>query len=99
VAAADGVRVVIVSVAPARRNPYRYQPRGLRSCYSRHHLQTLLQPPIEPTRRFLCRTLRHKRAGELRLSCTQCRLGQREMDEVALGETAAAAMRDVTHTL
>jgi hypothetical protein len=96
VAAADGVGVVIVSVAPARSAA---NHRPLHSCYSRHHLQTLLQPPIEPTRGFLCCTLRHKRASELRFSCTQCRLGQREMDEVALGETATAAMRDVTHTL
>src|SRR5262249_9690074 len=67
-------------------------PRRSASRGRTHDLQALLQSPIKPARRFLCRALGDERAREMRLLRTQRRLREREMDEVALGETAATAM-------
>jgi hypothetical protein len=68
------------------------------SCHrGHHHPQALLQQAIESARWFLCCTFRHQSAGETRLLRAQCRLGERKMDEIALGEATATAMRDAAH--
>src|SRR5262249_19722700 len=64
---------------------------GARSSQALHHQH------IEPAVPFSFRALRHQSARETRAARTQCRLGEREMDEVALSEAAAAAMRDAAH--
>ncbi len=63
----------------------------------RYHRQALLQQPIEPACWLLGCALRHQRTGKMRPSRTQCRFGERKMNEVALGEAAATAVRDVAH--
>lgn len=56
-----------------------------------------LQHAIEPASGFLRGALRHQRAGKTGLMRPKCRLGEREVNEVALGKAAAATMRNVTH--
>ena len=63
-----------------------------------YHRQALLQQPIEPACWLLRCALCHKRTGKTRSSRTQCRFGERKMNEVALGEAAATPVRDVAHT-
>jgi hypothetical protein len=52
-----------------------------------------------PTRWLACRALRKQCAGKTRFPRAQRRFGERKVDQVALGEAAAAAMDDVSHAL
>ena len=58
-----------------------------------------LQCAIESARWFLCRALPHQRAGQRPLPRTKRNLGISQMDQIALGEAAAATMRDMVHAL
>src|SRR5262245_31932856 len=63
----------------------------------RYRRQTLLQQPIEPACRLLRCALRHQRTSKTRPLRTQCRFGEGKMNEIALREAAATAVRDVAH--
>src|SRR5215831_10359463 len=59
--------------------------------------QARFQPRVELAGRLLRHALRYKCAGEARLTRPQGRLGEGEMDDVALREAAAATVRNAVH--
>ena len=60
-------------------------------------MQALLQQPIELARRFTRCALRYQCTRETVLPRAQRRLGEREVDEIALSETPTAAMSDMAY--
>jgi hypothetical protein len=59
--------------------------------------QTPLQESIEPARRLACGALHHQGVTKARAPRARRRFGERQVNQIALRETAAAAMGDVPH--
>jgi hypothetical protein len=59
--------------------------------------QAPFESSIEPAGWLLCRAHRHECARKMGLVPAQCRFDECQPDHIALGETAAAPMRNMKH--